>query len=70
LRHGANSFRTIDYIYLLDGGLADNLAIHGLLETISSPYALGSLMIGICPAREGTILAAINGGKIKRSSSS
>ena len=33
LRHGKNSFRQIDYLYLLDGGLADNLAIHGLLET-------------------------------------
>jgi NTE family protein len=67
LRHGANSFRAIDYIYLVDGGLADNLAIHGLLEAISSPYA-AHIVDDRSLSRSGksTILDAINGGKIKK----
>ena len=67
LRHGANSFRNIDYLYLLDGGLADNLAIHGLLETISSPYA-APIIAKPAPGMSGsnTILQAINTGQIKK----
>jgi NTE family protein len=67
LRHGPHSFRTIDYIYLLDGGLADNLAIHGLLETISSPYAAHIVDDPSLPGSgKSTILDAINRGKIKK----
>ena len=67
LRHGENSFRAIDYLYLLDGGLADNLAIHGLIETISSPYA-APIIKDRAPAAAGvnTILGAINSGTIKK----
>jgi NTE family protein len=67
LRHGKNSFRTIDYLYLLDGGLADNLAIHGLLETISSPYAAQIVGVRGSPGSgRNTILQAINEGHIKK----
>jgi hypothetical protein len=67
LRHGPDSFRQIDYLYFLDGGLADNLAIHGLLEAVSSPYA-----VPVIARREGesgepgTLLQAINSGRIKK----
>jgi NTE family protein len=67
LRHGKNSYRKIDYLYFLDGGLADNLAIHGLLETISSPYAapvIAGQNSGLNPS--STILDAVNRGKIKK----
>jgi NTE family protein len=67
LRHGKHSFRQIDYLYLLDGGLADNLAIHGLLETISSPYAApitAKRDSGL--TQSNTILQAINTGQIKK----
>ncbi len=67
LRHGKNGFRQIDYLYLLDGGLADNLAIHGLLETISSPYAARAIVDqGSATPESGTILQAINTGRIKK----
>jgi NTE family protein len=67
LRHGKNSFRAIDYLYLLDGGLADNLAIHGLLETISSPYAARALVDrGSATQGRETILSALNTGRIKK----
>jgi NTE family protein len=67
LRHGKNSSRKIDYLYFLDGGLADNLAIHGLLETISSPYA-APIIAGQDPGlnQSSTILDAVNTGKIKK----
>ena len=57
----------IDYLYFLDGGLADNLAIHGLLETISSPYAapiIAGQDSGLNDSN--TILDAVNTGKIKK----
>jgi NTE family protein len=67
LRHGSHSVRIIDYLYLLDGGLADNLAIHGLLDAISSPYAPPIISEqGPGPDRSGTILDAVNTGKIKK----
>jgi NTE family protein len=67
LRHGKNSFRAIDYLYLLDGGLADNLAIHGLIETISSPYAAQAIVDrSSAPQGRGTILEAINTGLVKK----
>jgi NTE family protein len=67
LRHGQNSFRSMDYLYLLDGGLADNLAIHGLLDTISSPHATPLVNEGTSAGSRGsTILRAINDGRIKK----
>lgn len=67
LRHGPNGFRSIDYLYLLDGGLADNLAIHGLLEAISSPYAARAIVSGNSAARGAeTIVSALNGGLIRK----
>ena len=47
LRRGAQRFRDIEYLYFLDGGLADNLGIHALLAAVSSPHATGSLTFGI-----------------------
>src|SRR5215831_19519398 len=67
LRRGPSAVRRIDYLYFLDGGLADNLGIHGLLETISSPYAapiIAPREAGLVPAT--TILDALNTGKIKK----
>jgi len=67
LRQGENAFRKIDYLYFLDGGLADNLAIHGLLETISSPYAapiIAGQSSGL--SESSTILDALNAGRIKK----
>jgi len=60
-------FRTIDYLYFVDGGLVDNLGIHALLEAISSPY--GPQIIGLDsaqPGRKATIIDAINLGKVRR----
>jgi NTE family protein len=67
LRHGPDSFRRIDYLYFLDGGLADNLAIHGLLEAVSSPYAVPIVSPpGNQAGPPGTLLEAINNGRIKK----
>jgi NTE family protein len=60
-------FRTIDYLYFLDGGLVDNLGIRALLEAISSPY--GPQIIGVdspMPGQKATIIDAINLGKVHR----
>jgi NTE family protein len=54
LRHGPNPFRIIDYLYFLDGGLADNLGTKSLLSAIIEPYE----DVGLLPA--------INDGKIKK----
>jgi NTE family protein len=67
LRQGPNSLRKIDYLYFVDGGLADNLAIHGLLETISSPYAAPIIAARDSGLPAGaTVLDALNTGKIKK----
>ncbi len=67
LRHGEGSLRKIDYLYLLDGGLADNLAIHGLLETMVSPYAAPAIVDFNAPVPpRGTMLQALNTGQIKK----
>jgi NTE family protein len=67
LRRGKDRFREVDYLYLLDGGLADNLAVHGLLEAVSSPYAAAIVAppadLGGPPA---TLLRAINDGRIRK----
>jgi NTE family protein len=63
---GTDVFRQIDFLYLLDGGLADNLGIHGLIEALSSAH--GPRIVwgtGECPGSE-TILQAINCGDIRR----
>ena len=54
LRHGPDPFRVIDYLYFLDGGLADNLGIKTLRNAIVEPYE----GIGLLPA--------INAGKVKK----
>jgi NTE family protein len=53
LRHGPNSFRDIDYLYLLDGGLADNLGTRSLRSALIAPYD------------DAGILRAINDGRIR-----
>jgi NTE family protein len=52
LRHGANPFRDIDFVYLLDGGLADNLGTRSLRTALIEPYD------------DAGVLRAINEGKI------
>lgn len=67
LRHGPDTFRQIDYLYFLDGGLADNLAVHGLLEAMSSPYAAPIVKAqGAATEPSGTLLEAINNGRAKK----
>ena len=54
LRHGPSPFRTIDYLYFLDGGLADNLGMKSLRSAMINQYdSVGGLR-------------AINEGKIKK----
>jgi NTE family protein len=53
LRHGAYPFRDIDYLYLLDGGLADNLGTRSLRSALLAPYD------------DAGVLRAINEGKIR-----
>jgi NTE family protein len=67
LRHGPGSLSPVDYLYLLDGGLADNLAVHGLLESLVSPYAAPIVNeLGAGPGQSGSIIKAINDGRIKK----
>lgn len=54
LRHGADAYRRIDYVHLLDGGLVDNQGVHSLLDTVISPH--GPL----------NLINAINHGDVKR----
>jgi NTE family protein len=54
LRHGEGADRDVQYLHLLDGGLADNLGVHSLLDAIASPH--GSFRL----------LEAINTGKLRR----
>lgn len=54
LRHGPNAFRPPDYLHLLDGGLADNLGLHSLIDVLTSPH--GSIKL----------LNAINSGALRR----
>lgn len=63
LRHGDNAFHRIDYLYLLDGGLVDNLAVHGLIETLTAPDGPRLLAPGGTPA---TLLSAMNQGAIRK----
>jgi NTE family protein len=53
LRHGPNPYRDIDYVYLLDGGLADNLGTRSLRSALIAPYD------------DAGVLRAINDGKIR-----
>src|ERR1700746_1054068 len=53
LRHGRNPFRDIDYLYLLDGGLADNLGTRSLRSALIAPYD------------DAGVLRAINDGRIR-----
>jgi NTE family protein len=52
LRHGPNPFRDIDYVHLLDGGLADNLGTRSLRTALVAPYD------------DAGVLRAINEGRI------
>jgi NTE family protein len=54
LRHGADPYRRIDYLYLLDGGLADNLGTRSLRAALIAAHD------------DAGILHAINDGKIGR----
>jgi len=54
LRHGPNPYRRIDYLYFLDGGLADNLGTRSLRSALIAAYD------------DAQILRAINEGKIRR----
>jgi NTE family protein len=53
LRHGPGAYRQIDYLHLLDGGLADNLGAQSLLDVLISPH--GSMRM----------LDAINSGTLR-----
>lgn len=44
LRRGPEAFRDIRYLYLVDGGLADNAGVHSLLSTINSPQDPAGLL--------------------------
>jgi NTE family protein len=63
LRRGDNAFQQIDYLYLLDGGLADNLAVHGLLEALIAPNGPG---LTAAPSAPATLLRAMNIGAIRK----
>jgi NTE family protein len=54
LRHGPSPYRPIDYLYFLDGGLADNLGIRSLRSALIASYD------------DAQVLRAINEGKIRR----
>ncbi len=54
LRHGPNPYRQIDYLYFLDGGLADNLGTRSLRSALIAPYD------------DAQVLRAINEGKIRK----
>jgi len=54
LRHGPNPYRDIQYLYFLDGGLADNLGTQSLRSALMAPYD------------DAGVLRAINAGKIRR----
>ena len=63
LRRGDNAFHRIDYLYLLDGGLVDNLAVHGLMEALTAPNGPRLATAGGAPS---TLLAAMNQGAIRK----
>ena len=54
LRHGPDPYRRIDYLYFLDGGLADNLGTQSLRSALIAPYD------------DAGVLRAINEGKIRK----
>jgi NTE family protein len=53
LRHGPDPFRIIEYLYFLDGGVADNLGVKSLRSALIEPYD------------DAGILRAINEGEIR-----
>jgi NTE family protein len=71
LRHGGALaadrdlvLRKIDHVYLLDGGLQDNLGIHGLLEVLNSIHGPSIVPDPRQPGTTEPLLAAINSGDI------
>ena len=70
LRRGGNGnapgvSRQLDYLYLLDGGLADNQGIHGLFQALSqdAPRIISGLQPNAEPER---LLQALNLGHLKK----
>ncbi len=51
LRHGPNPYRDIDYLYFLDGGLADNLGVRSLRTALIAPYDDAGVLRGINEGR-------------------
>jgi len=47
LRRGPDPFRDIQYLYLVDGGLADNLGLHSIHESVTSSNGMGELLYHI-----------------------
>jgi NTE family protein len=71
LRHGGAMpadrnlvLRKIDYVYLLDGGLQDNLGIHGLLDALNSIHGPSILPDPRQPGSTEPLLAAVNSGDV------
>jgi NTE family protein len=64
LRRGPGASRQIDYLYLLDGGLADNLGVNALMDVIDSAH--GAAIISGSKGGIETILNAVNVGDITR----
>jgi NTE family protein len=65
LREGAGASRRFDYIYLQDGGLADNLGVNALMDVIDSTHGAAIIAGGGGGGAE-TILEAINHGHISK----
>jgi len=55
LRYGGDRFRDIQYLHFSDGGLADNLGVHSLMDAIFSPSNIPTYL-----------LTDINDGYIKK----
>jgi NTE family protein len=64
LRKGDHPFRTRDYIYLVDGGVVDNLGIHGLIEATVSNHAPEIVDVG--GGHRRSILYALNDRKVRK----
>jgi NTE family protein len=66
LRHGnlgagktASTFRDIDYLYLVDGGVSDNLGVRSLLEAVSTPESAGSILFDINSGNINTLVVIV-----------
>jgi NTE family protein len=59
-------FRPIDYVYLVDGGLADNLGVHGLMQVFPAPEGPRIVAPANASDTPHTILEAVNRGEVTR----